>query len=66
MPESKKEASERNKRHDKKRKSAPRLPGTRISESESNTMEELYALFESKSEAIVKASEFYLNNRPKD
>jgi hypothetical protein len=50
------------KRHDDKRKTAPRLPGTRLGEDESKIMDRLYARFESKSEAIIKAARFYLDN----
>ncbi len=50
------------KRHDEKRKTAPRLPGTRLSEPEGDTMDQLYEYFDSKSDAIVKAAEFYLKN----
>jgi len=48
------------KRNDLKRKNSDRLPGARLSEEESNTMNRLYALFDSKKDAILAATELYL------
>ncbi len=48
------------KRHDDKRKSDPRLPSTRISDEESDIMDDLYGRFNSKSEAILEAAKFYI------
>jgi len=47
-------------RHDEKRKSAPRLPGTRISDDESDVMDDLYERFNSKAEAILEAAKYYI------
>lgn len=49
------------KRHDEKRRTAPRLPGTRLSEEEGVIMDALYERFKSKSEAILEAAKFYLD-----
>ena len=50
------------KRHEEKRKALPILPSSRLSASDGEVMDKLYEGFESKTEAIVKAAEFYLKN----
>ncbi len=51
---------EAHQRHDEKRKSAPRLPGTRITDDEADVMDDLYKRFNSKAEAILEAAKFYI------
>ena len=51
---------EAHKRHDEKRKSSPRLPGTRISDDEGDVMDDLYGRFNSKTEAILEAAKYYI------
>jgi hypothetical protein len=53
---------EANKKQDEKRQTAPRLPGTRLTTEQGKVMDELYALFDNKSEAIFEAANFYLEN----
>lgn len=55
-----KAAQRAHRKHDEKRRHAPRLPGTRITDDEAQVMEALYARFDSKSEAIVAAAEYFL------
>jgi hypothetical protein len=49
-------------RHEEKRKSLPRLPGTRLNAEQGAVMDDLYAKFETKTEAILEAVKFYLKN----
>lgn len=48
---------------EEKRKTSPRLPGTRITEEENEIMEQLYVKFDSKSEAILSAVKYYLGKQ---
>lgn len=48
-------------RYDEKRKAAPRLPGTRLTDEQGAVMDNLYKLFDGKAEAIVTATKYYLD-----
>ncbi len=51
------------KKNDEKRKSAPRLPGSRMTEEQGQLMDRLYDKYGgNKLKAIISAAEFDLNN----
>lgn len=63
MSERSEAQKEAEKRNDEKRKAAPRLPSSRMTEEQGETMEKLYkSCGGSKIDAILKAANFYLKN----